>query len=1657
MDLREKTSVLFDHIKELYALKFPIVCDISKQKWTLLLNKLPNNDKNYVDLKFIDDSEQNEDYTILKVKSTKPFTSCPLPPSAVSTLLDDGWDDPDKKPLIKEQAETDDSSEKSSDAADAVWASDSFKEWETKRDLWAEQIKKDKAVFALFEELRKIDAMLDRDSDTLELMAGQGMVTCITKNGKYIYHPILAKRVKIDYNDSDNAIEISDTETDVELNLRLLSLLDFTLNNNIFAIKEDIADNQYHPFDNSSTPKFLEKVAKLLDPSGVYIDSIDEKCDPEPEHLKIYNRPILFIRERSTGVLQTLDTLTEKIKDKNTKIPRPIAVTFDEPNSDVVPSDSDADTASVGKIDGGDVDVLLTKDANEEQLEIAERIEKADAIVVQGPPGTGKTHTIANLLGHFLAQGKSVLVTSHTRKALSVLKDKIDYRLQNLCVSVLEDNNDDMRSSIKGITEFLSNNPDPDKLLQKASRLRDERAQIMASLDSIRKKKYAIKNTEYKSIFFNGERFTPAAAAKFLHEHAELANIIPGAVRKGEPLPVSVAELELVYSSNSCISADEESELFGLEHFEGRLTSPEEFADVIKAKQDNQRKIESLCGKLPEGTSADSNSGIISEKNRIIFNLENSDEKFKELSKLIDENKYVLQNIQNWMYFAMASVADVDISLSPWYKLICSVSDTYQFAQENSVSLLGHTVTSTNVISYTDINILHEMKNEFVKSGKITGWFGILKVSYWKDINSSVMVDGHPLSTAEDCKLAIAYFSLKLRRQNIALLWKKFVTDNGGPSAEEFGEQIEIACREYCNKILQCLEWMQKGRNNILTNLISFGFEKDFLVDSEIYTNPSERIFNMLIFIFEKIPIYIDFVKCSLIDSRVICERLEKVESIFNMKQDAHRTPPTIGNLCSAISNEDIYGYAEYFEKVSRLLRKSENLKERTRIIDKIRMAAPVWAMSIQERSGIHGLPTVPENIFDAWKWKQLDVSLQELSSESYAGLQEKESHESQELKRVTAELVENLSWYRVVQKITADLSLKSDLVNWSTTMNKIGKGTGKNVQKYLSQAKKLMGNCQTAVPAWIMPINKALETMDCNKNHFDIVIIDESSQSDISAMAILFFAEKAIIVGDNEQVSPSAVGADNDRINQLTGNLKEILPFSYHLYDLKTSLYDIMMAFSSTTMLKEHFRCVPEIIGYSNNLCYNNRIKPLREGSRVPIKPATVVYQVDGERTKSKTNAKEAQAIAALIQACIEQPEYRDMTFGVISMLGEKQAETIERILINSIDRKDYKKHRILCGNAAHFQGDERDVMFLSFVDSNEGEGPIRIQGDGANKSTKQRYNVAVSRACNQVWAVNSLDTENDLKTGDLRKDLIEYLANPHKAMQNDIKIQKNSESDFELRVCRELSKQGYNFKQQWEAGSYRIDIVVLCEDRRIAIECDGDLYHCGEEKIREDVERQAILERLGWRFIRIRGSEFYREPVKTMESVYKELKEYEIFPEKICDAAPVGDEELLMRVKKRAAEILNSPLLEKHSIETEEEAAAQETDENTIKVSSEDQAVAKKETKKSDELGQVIKEPKKNGIPKQPKPIKKSNTRVSSPRKDNDVNSVRNNIKLNKFEVIENLNLNQEDIFVVKYDRDREELLRLIVGDNFAINVERLDSTGEKVWYVTKKRRRW
>jgi len=452
------------------------------------------------------------------------------------------------------------------------------------------------------------------------------------------------------------------------------------------------------------------------------------------------------------------------------------------------------------------------------------------------------------------------------------------------------------------------------------------------------------------------------------------------------------------------------------------------------------------------------------------------------------------------------------------------------------------------------------------------------------------------------------------------------------------------------------------------------------------------------------------------------------------------------------------------------------------------------------------------------------------------------------------------------------------------------------------------MGEARRAVPVWIMPFSRVTENFHPVRDHFDVLIVDEASQEDVVGLAPFYMADKIIVVGDDEQVTPLDVGGLQQPIQDLIGQWLQDLPGPL-LFDLKTSVYDrAQIAFGAAIRLNEHFRCVPEIIQFSSHLSYGGAIKPLRESTATPVKPATIAYRVAGERA-GNTNIEEAKCVASLVVAAIEQPEYAGKTVGVIALVGDQQAGEVERLLRTYVDAVEYEGRRILCGNPAHFQGDERDVVFLSMVDSRtEGDGPLGMRADGADGLWKKRYNVAASRAKDQLWVVHSLDHQTQLQPGDLRRRLIEHALDPGALMRQLEEMNARTESPFEASVYQRLAGRGFRVRPQWRVGAYRIDLVVEGDQgTRLAVECDGERWHY--DRVSDDLARQALLERLGWRFARIRGTTYYRDPEAAMGPVFDKLERLGIAPIGGQAAVPAVDarlpDPLLERVRRRASEL--------------------------------------------------------------------------------------------------------------------------------------------------------
>lgn len=306
----------------------------------------------------------------------------------------------------------------------------------------------------------------------------------------------------------------------------------------------------------------------------------------------MYRDPCYIFRKRLDGTLKAIENIIQNIEETDF-IPAPIIDIVKGGTIDLPDETEESLEERLASVGGESSEILLSKEANKEQLEIAKRIEKYNAVLVQGPPGTGKTHTIANLMGHFLSQGKSILVTSQTTKALSVLKEKVVPSLQNLCVSVLEDTNEDMEKAVDGITEYMSKTTSHE-LKNEMQIYSEQRKEIISKLALIRRKIFDIISKEGKSIIYNGEEISPSDVAKFILENEQTLGYIPGKVKSYTALPLTAQELVELYRSNEYISNEIEEELSKNLPETDSIISPEKFKNILDEISQKEEHIENL-------------------------------------------------------------------------------------------------------------------------------------------------------------------------------------------------------------------------------------------------------------------------------------------------------------------------------------------------------------------------------------------------------------------------------------------------------------------------------------------------------------------------------------------------------------------------------------------------------------------------------------------------------------------------------------------------------------------------------------------------------------------------------------------------------------------------------------------------------------------------------------------------------------------------------------------------------------------------------------------------------------------------------------------------------------------------------------------------------
>jgi very-short-patch-repair endonuclease len=519
---------------------------------------------------------------------------------------------------------------------------------------------------------------------------------------------------------------------------------------------------------------------------------------------------------------------------------------------------------------------------------------------------------------------------------------------------------------------------------------------------------------------------------------------------------------------------------------------------------------------------------------------------------------------------------------------------------------------------------------------------------------------------------------------------------------------------------------------------------------------------------------------------------------------------------------------------------------------------------------------TLPTTWRDAWNWARIRTHLDSIEGRSeLLSLATRRRELESGLARFYREMVAKSAWL-ATKKNATPMTLQA-LAGYAIAIRKIGQGTGPNATRYRRDARQAMYDAAGAVPCWVMNHHRISEAMPADIGMFDLVIVDEASQSDLWALPAILRGKKILVVGDDKQVSPDGGFIEAVRIQEMRDRFLSNQPYAAEMTPEK-SLYDLAARVFAAhqIMLREHFRCVPPIIAYSNRTFYKGQIQPLRipRASERIEPPLVDIYVEGGTRDRHDRNTFEAQAIADEINAILKNEQFRGRTIGVVSLLGTEQAKHIDSVVTQRCDMAELRRRKFLCGDARTFQGSERHIMFLSMV-----VDPMNCKAISGNMFD-QRFNVAASRAQDRMYLVRSVQLSH-LSEKDLRVSLLIHFDNPLVVDQAEAEILiDRCESGFEKQVYSELVSRGYRVTPQVKTGAYRIDMVVEGSgDLRLAIECDGDEFH-GPDRWQHDMNRQRVLERAGWNFWRCFASTWTLRKDEVLEELTQRLYSMGIEP---------------------------------------------------------------------------------------------------------------------------------------------------------------------------------
>ncbi|MFC0450563.1 AAA domain-containing protein [Rhodococcus jostii] len=1109
-------------------------------------------------------------------------------------------------------------------------------------------------------------------------------------------------------------------------------------------------------------------------------------------------------------------------------------------------------------------DPLFPLPANAEQSQIIERLGGDSGVVVEGPPGTGKTHTIANLVSALLARGQRVLVTSEKAQALRVLRDKLPPEMQELCVSITDlsrGGSDELTRSVATIAERKSSfNPHSEG--QKIADLRAQRDEAVQKRAVVLEQVKALRESEtyHHDTVADGYEGTAATIVRKVMGLHDAYEWLPGPLLSEQP-PLVGTEVETL--RRLCVTASPD-----------RAQRSRQTLPTLDSLLPNRAELERLCSRASTSIPIDTPQ---------------SAHLLEVLGGVDPETAYTVRRHCKELQARAHDVLDLDGQFQTLADTVLSGRATHLWGRLDALpAIVEAAAAADRYIGAHDVqcSVMTRPALQAVGAFAVAMESGAVE---WKarfrrseeqkaveELGIDAVVDGVPATTAASVRLVTEH----LRAHDAAKTAATLLADLRIPVDMNGSRAVQVDSLNMIVGRVARVRALLVARDALARELFALSPNAPRirnLADATAVAGAAEAITT----------------RADVDDARAA---LDTIVSAVSTEVDAGPSPEGTA-LVAALDQADNAALSDALTRyaIARVEQQDQRLFDE--LSERLSPVAPALYELVRRTAALTEWDEMSWQMSEAWAWRR---ARQWVTEQHRAGREQELEAElnavDADLAHLTARLAAATAWRDCLEHLTAD-QVRA-LQTYREHISSIGAGAGKYAEKYRSAARSAMGEAQGAVPAWVMPLQQVLASIPPVPGSFDVVIVDEASQADITNLFLLWLAPRVIVVGDDKQCAPADIptnGTLDDVFTRLDAYLPDLPEYVQATLTPRSSLFSILRtSFGQVVRLREHFRSMPEIINWSSTQFYGELpLVPVRQFGADRLPPLKHTYVSDAAvsgRDSSLTNHVEAAALVDQLIECLVDPRYDGKTFGIVVLQGQSQVDAIRTELVKRIGIEQWEQRRLRVGTPPDFQGDERSVVFLSMVVAPEQNfAPLT-----ANQY-KRRFNVAASRAQDQLWLFHSV-TVDELKRADLRNSLLSYMMSTSPApadpmpqdVDRDVRIPP-FDSLLEQRVFNDIAERGYHVNSQVEVNNRRIDLVVTGGTMRLAVECDGDAFSTTPEQRIADLEREQELKRCGWTFWRVRESEYYLDPKTALSSLWDTLDNLGIAPHAVDHALAI------------------------------------------------------------------------------------------------------------------------------------------------------------------------